>query len=47
MRKVIILLTESNRLLTIISEKELVVDPRDIKKGLNKLERLDANVSRH
>lgn len=46
MKKVVILLTESNRLLGIISEKELSVDSRAVRDGIKRVERLEKNVSR-
>lgn len=46
MKKVVVLLTESNRLLGIISEKELAVDSRAVRDGIKRVERLEKNVSR-
>lgn len=46
MKKVVILLTESNRLLGIISEKELSVDSRAVRDGIRRVEKLEKNVSR-
>lgn len=46
MKKVMILLTESNRLLGIISEKELSVDSRAVRDGIRRVEKLEKNVSR-
>lgn len=45
-KKVILLLTESNRLLGIISEKELSVDSRAVRDGIRRVEKLEKNVSR-
>lgn len=44
--QVVVLLQENNRLLTILTEKELVVDPRKVRDAINRLNRLEKNVSR-
>ena len=44
--QVVALLQENNRLLTILTEKELVVDPRKVRDGIRRVERLEKNVSR-
>ncbi len=44
--QVVVLLQENNRLLTILTEKELVVDPRKVRDGIRRVERLEKNVSR-
>lgn len=44
--QVVVLLQENNRLLTILTQKELVVDPRKVRDSLKRLETLERNVSR-
>ena len=44
--QVVALLQENNRLLGILTEKELVVDPRKVRDGIKRIERLEKNVSR-
>ena len=44
--QVVALLQENNRLLGILTEKELVVDPRKVRDGIRRVERLEKNVSR-
>lgn len=44
--QVVVLLQENNRLLTILTEKELVVDPRKVRDAINRVNRLEKNVSR-
>ena len=44
--QVVALLQENNRLLGILTEKELVVDPRKMRDGIKRIERLEKNVSR-
>ena len=44
--QVVQLLAENNRLLTILTEKELVVDPRKVRDAINRVNRLEKNVSR-
>lgn len=44
--QVVQLLAENNRLLTILAEKELVVDPRKVRDAINRVNRLEKNVSR-
>lgn len=44
--QVVNLLIENNRLLGILCEKELVVDPRKVRDGIRRVERLEQNVSR-
>ena len=44
--QVVVLLQETNRLLTILTEKELVVDPRKVRDAINRVNRLEKNVSR-
>ena len=44
--QVVILLEENNRLLTLLTEKELVVDPRKVRDGIDRVNRLERNVSR-
>ena len=44
--QVVALLQENNRLLGILTEKELVVDPRKVRDGIRRVERLERNVSR-
>ena len=44
--QVVVLLQENNRLLTILTEKELVVDPRKVRDGIKHLENLERNISR-
>ena len=44
--QVVALLAENNRLLGILCEKELVVDPRKVRDGIRRVERLEKNVSR-
>lgn len=44
--QVVVLLQENNRLLTILTEKELVVDPRKVRDAINRMNRLEKNVSR-
>lgn len=45
-KKVVFLLTESNRLLGVISEKELTVDSRAVRDGIKRVEKLEKNVNR-
>ena len=44
--QVVILLEENNRLLTVLTQKELVVDPRKVRDGINRVNQLERNVSR-
>ena len=44
--QVVVLLQENNRLLTILAEKELVVDPRKVRDGIKHVEQLEKNISR-
>ena len=44
--QVVQLLAENNRLLSILTEKELVVDPRKVRDAINRVNRLEKNVSR-
>ncbi len=44
--QVVVLLQENNRLLTILTEKELVVDPRKVRDGIKHVEQLERNISR-
>ncbi len=44
--QVVLLLEENNRLLTLLTEKELVVDPRKVRDGIDRVNRLERNVSR-
>ena len=44
--QVVVLLQENNRLLTILTEKELVVDPRKVRDGIKHIENLERNISR-
>ena len=44
--QVVLLLEENNRLLTILTQKELVVDPRKVRDSINHINRLEQNVSR-
>ena len=44
--QVVLLLEENNRLLTLLTEKELVVDPRKVRDGIDRVNRLEGNVSR-
>ena len=44
--QVVVLLQENNRLLTILTEKELVVDPRKVRDGIKHIEMLERNISR-
>ena len=44
--QVVVLLQENNRLLTILTEKELVVDPRKVRDGIKHVEQLERNVNR-
>ena len=44
--QVVNLLIENNRLLGILCDKELVVDPRKVRDGIRRVERLEQNVSR-
>ena len=45
-RQVVILLQENNRLLGILCDKELIVDPRKVRDGIRKIDLLERNVSR-
>lgn len=40
------LMIENNRLLRVLCEKELIVDPRKVRDGIKKIEKLENNVSR-
>lgn len=44
--QVVQLLVENNRLLAILCDKELVVDPRKVRDAINRVNRLEKNVSR-
>ena len=44
--QVVVLLQENNRLLTILTQKELVVDPRKVRDGIKHIETLERNISR-
>ena len=44
--QVVVLLQENNRLLTILTQKELVVDPRKVRDGIKHVEQLERNVNR-
>lgn len=44
--QVVLLLEENNRLLQVLAEKELVVDPRRVRDGIKRVNRLERNVSR-
>lgn len=44
--QIVQLLAEIIRLLGILCEKELVVDPRKVRDGIKKIEKLEKNVSR-
>ena len=44
--QVVLLLEENNRLLTVLTQKELVVDPRKVRDSINHINRLEQNVSR-
>ena len=44
--QVVLLLEENNRLLTVLTQKELVVDPRKVRDSINHINRLEKNVSR-
>lgn len=44
--QVVFLLEENNRLLTVLTQKELVVDPRKVRDSINHINRLEQNVSR-
>ena len=44
--QVVLLLEENNRLLTVLTQKELVVDPRKMRDSINHINRLEKNVSR-
>ena len=44
--QVVLLLEENNRLLQVLAEKELVVDPRRVRDGIKRVEQLERNVSR-
>ena len=44
--QVIALLQENNRLLAVLCNKELVVDPRKVRDGIKRVETLERNVSR-
>lgn len=44
--QVVLLLEENNRLLTVLTQKELVVDPRKMRDSINHINRLEQNVSR-
>ena len=45
-RQVVLLLQENNRLLGILCNKDLVVDPRQVRDGIKRIEQLERNVSR-
>ena len=45
--QVVVLLQENNRLLTILTQKELVVDPRKVRDGIKHVEQLERNVNRY
>lgn len=45
-KQVVILLQENNRLLGILCDKELIVDPRKVRDGIRKIDLLERNVSR-
>ncbi|KAA6347955.1 hypothetical protein EZS27_004590 [termite gut metagenome] len=45
-KEVVKLLTESNRLLVLIKDKELAVDSRAVRDGIKRIENLERNVSR-
>lgn len=44
--QIVQLLAENNRLLEVLCNKELVVDPRKVRDSIKKVERLESNVSR-
>lgn len=44
--QVVALLVENNRLLGILCDKELIVDPRKVRDAINRVNRLEKNVSR-
>ena len=44
--QVVALLQENNRLLTILTQKELVVDPRKVRDGIKHIETLERNIGR-
>ena len=44
--QVVVLLQENNRLLTILTEKELVVDPRKVRDSISHIKTLESNISR-
>ena len=44
--QVVFLLEENNRLLNVLTQKELVVDPRKVRDSINHINRLEQNVSR-
>ena len=44
--QVVVLLQENNRLLTILTDKELVVDPRKVRDGIKHVVQLERNISR-
>ena len=44
--QVVLLLEENNRLLTVLTQKELVVDPRKVRDSINHINQLEKNVSR-
>ena len=44
--QVVLLLEENNRLLQVLAEKELVVDPRRVRDGIKRVNQLERNVSR-
>ena len=44
--QVVLLLEENNRLLTVLAQKELVVDPRKVRDSINHINQLEKNVSR-
>ena len=44
--QVVVLLQENNRLLTILTQKELVVDPRKVRDGIKHIETLERNIGR-
>ena len=44
--QVVLLLEENNRLLQVLTEKELIVDPRKMRDSINRVNQLERNVSR-
>ena len=44
--QVVLLLEENNRLLTVLTQKKLVVDPRKVRDSINHINQLEKNVSR-